>query len=70
MVVSIFEGFLIEGNDEPYVFIENIHIALLLKAIHLKTLQDCLRITSAYIQNQNPMKLIQWLLYQDILRTS
>ena len=68
--VTEIEGFFIEGNDEPYVFIENIHIAPLLRAIHLKTLQECIRITSEYIQNQNPMKLIQWLLYQDILRTS
>ncbi len=68
--VTEIEGFVIEGHDEPYVFIEAIHIAPLLKGMHLKTLQECIRITSKYIQNQNPIKLIEWLLYQNILGAS
>jgi hypothetical protein len=68
--VTEIEGFVIEGHDEPYVFVETIHIGPLLKAMHLKTLQECIRITSEYIQNQNPIKLMEWLLYQNILGAS
>jgi flavin-dependent dehydrogenase len=68
--VTELEGFVIEGHDEPYVFIETIHIVPLLKAMHLKTLQECIKMTSESVKNQNPIKLMEWLLYQGVLEVS
>ena len=66
--VTEIEGFVIQGHDEPYVFIERVHIVPLLKAMHLKPFQDCVKMTNASIQNQNPIKFMEWLLYQGVLQ--
>lgn len=61
------EGFLINEENEPFVFVETIHIAPLLKLINKKTFQECIRIMQDFTRNKNEIKLIQWLLYHNIL---
>ncbi|MDC1162114.1 NAD(P)/FAD-dependent oxidoreductase [Tenacibaculum sp.] len=61
------EGFLIKGNDEPYVFTESIYIIPLLKLIHKKTIDQSLRIVSDFIPKNIQVQFFKWLLYQKIV---
>ncbi|WP_299436685.1 NAD(P)/FAD-dependent oxidoreductase [uncultured Aquimarina sp.] len=61
------EGFLLKGNEDPFVFVDSHHIIPLLKLIHGKTLQECIKAISNVLPKQNPMKLTKWLIYQQVL---
>ncbi len=61
------EGFSINNEEEPFVFVDHLHITPILKLLHKQTLVDCLTIVQERTQRKNPLKIIQWLLYQHIL---
>jgi flavin-dependent dehydrogenase len=63
------EGVQIEGNIEPFVFVQNIPVTTLLRAVNGKPLLDGLEAIKTALPDSNPLELLQWLLYHRILCT-
>jgi len=61
------KGIVVEGNDEPFVFIQNVSLVLLVEVMNGKSLKDGLRIIQLYMPRANPMEVLQWMVYNRVL---
>lgn len=61
------KGILLEGQDEPFVFIQNAPLVPLVNQMNNKELREGLKIIHSYMPRSNPMEVLQWMVYNGIL---
>jgi len=61
-------GVVLNKEDEPFVFLDRIHVPTLIQKLHKKTIIQILNTIQTFYAQSDPMKVLQWLLYHRILQ--
>ncbi len=61
------EAVIVNGQEEPLVFVQNFPIVPLIKAMHGRPLLEGLNVIYHRVPGSDPLKILKWLLYNRIL---
>lgn len=62
------EGIVLSTQDEPFVFLDQIHVPTLIQKLNSKSILQILKTIQTFYTQSDPMKVLQWLLYHRILQ--
>ena len=61
------DGLVLNQQEEPIVFLDQIHVPSLIQQLNHKTILQILKTIQNFYSQTDPMKVLQWLLYHRIL---
>ena len=61
------KGILLEGHEDPFVFLENTALVPLISKLEKKSIREGMVLIKAYIPRSDPMRVLRWLVYNRIV---